>query len=66
MYRIESKIDTNSVQYKDNFEKNRVQHLQFKEQLDKVKQGGSEKSQKTAHRPGKDSPAPTSRKNARS
>lgn len=46
MYRIESKIDTGSVMYKDNFEKNRAQHLEFKERLDKIKQGGSERARK--------------------
>ncbi len=46
MYRIESKIDKGSAQYKENFEKNKAQHLEFKENLDKIKQGGPERSRK--------------------
>ncbi len=46
MYRIESKIDTKSNIYKDNYEANRALHLEFKERLDKVKLGGPEKSRK--------------------
>ena len=46
MFRLESKVDTKSVQYQDNFEKNKTQHLEFKERLEKVKQGGPEKSRK--------------------
>ncbi len=46
MYRIETKIDKGSVVYKENFEKNKAQHLEFKERLDKVKQGGPERSRK--------------------
>ncbi len=44
MYRIESKVDTKSATYKDNFEKNKAQHLVFKERLEKVKLGGPERS----------------------
>jgi acetyl-CoA carboxylase carboxyltransferase component len=44
MFRIESKIDTHSTQFKDNFDKNRAQHLEYKERLDKIKLGGPEKS----------------------
>ena len=44
MFRIESKVDTTSVQYKENFDKNRAVHLDFKERLEKIKLGGPEKS----------------------
>jgi len=44
MFRIESKIDTSSDVYKENRDKNRTQHLQFKERLEKVRLGGPEKS----------------------
>lgn len=44
MFRIESKIDTKSTEFKENTEKNKAQHLQFKERLDKVKLGGTEKA----------------------
>ena len=44
MYRIESKVDTKSTIYKDNYDANRALHLEFKERLEKVKQGGPEKS----------------------
>ncbi len=46
MFRLETKVDLKSVQYKDNFEANKAQHLEFKERLDKVKQGGPERSRK--------------------
>ncbi|KAA3633241.1 MAG: methylcrotonoyl-CoA carboxylase [Calditrichaeota bacterium] len=46
MYRIETKIDTTSVQFKENDEKNRAQHLEFKEKLEKIKLGGSERARK--------------------
>ncbi|MEA1981541.1 MAG: carboxyl transferase domain-containing protein, partial [candidate division Zixibacteria bacterium] len=46
MFRLESKVDTKSTQYQENFEKNKAQHLDFKERLDKVKKGGPEKSRK--------------------
>jgi len=46
MYRIESKVDTKSAIYKENYEKNKAQHLEFKERLEKVKLGGPEKSRK--------------------
>src|SRR5512140_2403029 len=44
MFRIESKIDTASALYKENYEKNKAQHAIFKERLEKVKLGGPEKS----------------------
>ncbi len=44
MFRIESKVDTKSALYKENFDKNRAVHLEFKERLEKVKLGGPEKS----------------------
>ncbi|MBK7143419.1 MAG: methylcrotonoyl-CoA carboxylase [bacterium] len=44
MFRLESKADTSSVQFKENAEKNRAQHAQFKERLEKIKLGGPEKS----------------------
>ncbi|MEW6413071.1 MAG: carboxyl transferase domain-containing protein [Candidatus Zixiibacteriota bacterium] len=44
MYRIESKVDTKSATYKNNYEKNKAQHLTFKERLEKVKLGGPERS----------------------
>ena len=46
MFRIESKIDTGSPQFKENEQKNREQHLVFKERLEKVKLGGPEKSRR--------------------
>ena len=44
MYRIETKIDTASAQFRENTEKNKVLHREFKERLDKIKLGGPEKS----------------------
>ncbi len=44
MFRLESKADLNSLQFKENAEKNRAQHALFKERLDKIKLGGPEKS----------------------
>ncbi|MGD8923030.1 MAG: carboxyl transferase domain-containing protein [Candidatus Zixiibacteriota bacterium] len=44
MFRIESKADTKSDAYKENYDRNKEQHLQFKEILEKVKLGGPEKS----------------------
>jgi acetyl-CoA carboxylase carboxyltransferase component len=46
MYRIESKVDTASQSYKDNYEKNKEQHLILKERSEKIKVGGSEKARK--------------------
>ena len=46
MYRIETKIDTASAAYKDNFQKNKEQHLILKERLERIKQGGTEKARK--------------------
>ena len=46
MFRIESKADTKSTNYRENYEKNKAQHLEFKERLEKIKQGGPEKSRK--------------------
>ena len=34
MFRIETKVDTTSAQYKENYEKNRAVHLEFKERLE--------------------------------
>jgi len=44
MFRIESKIDTNSATYKENSARNKALHLEFKERVEQVKQGGSEKA----------------------
>jgi acetyl-CoA carboxylase carboxyltransferase component len=44
MFRIESKIDVNSPQFKENVEKNREQHRVFRERLAQAKLGGPEKS----------------------
>ena len=44
MYRIETKIDTKNPIYKENFEKNKKQHLEFKERLDQIKLGGPQRS----------------------
>ena len=44
MYRIETKIDTASAQFRENTEKNKALHREFKERLDKIKLGGPEKS----------------------
>ncbi len=44
MFRIETKISTSSEEYKKNYEQNKKQHLLFKERLEQVKQGGSEKA----------------------
>lgn len=46
MFRIESKIDTNSAIFKENAENNRAFHAKFAERLKKVKLGGSEKARK--------------------
>ncbi len=46
MFRIESKVDPQSAVFKENNDKNRAQHLEFKERLEKVKLGGPEKSRK--------------------
>lgn len=46
MYRIESKIDTASAEYKENYSKNKEQHLGLKERLEKIKQGGPERARK--------------------
>ena len=46
MYRIETKIDTSSETYKQNLKLNKAQHRQFKERLEQVKLGGSEKARK--------------------
>ena len=37
MFRIESKVDTNSAQYKENYEANTAMHKTFKERLEQVK-----------------------------
>jgi len=44
MFRIESKVSTNSPEFKENEQKNREQHRIFKEKLERVKLGGPEKS----------------------
>ncbi|MFH1687952.1 MAG: carboxyl transferase domain-containing protein, partial [bacterium] len=44
MFRIETKIDTNSDLYRENSRKNAEQHKIFKERLEQVKLGGPEKS----------------------
>jgi len=46
MFRIESKIDTNSAIFKENAENNRAFHVEFAERLRNVKLGGSEKARK--------------------
>ncbi len=48
MFRIESKIDTKTEQFRENEEKNRALHSDFRERLDKVKLGGTEKA-RTRH-----------------
>lgn len=44
MFRIESKVDTKSTEFKENDRLNRESHRLFKERLEKVKLGGPEKS----------------------
>ncbi len=44
MFRIESKIDTNSEIYRANAQKNKAFHAEFKERLERIKLGGPEKS----------------------
>jgi len=44
MFRIESKVDTKSDIYQVNFKANKALHVQFKERLQKIKQGGPERS----------------------
>jgi len=46
MFRIESKIDTASELYRQNFETNTRLHREFKERLESIKQGGSERARK--------------------
>ncbi len=46
MFRLESKVDTKSAVYKENVERNKALHAEFKERLEKVKLGGPEKSRK--------------------
>ncbi len=46
MFRLESKVDTKSAIYKENIERNKALHVEFKERLEKVKLGGPEKSRK--------------------
>nr|MBN2276282.1 methylcrotonoyl-CoA carboxylase [candidate division Zixibacteria bacterium] len=46
MFRIESKINPSSPDFKENFQKNKEQHLILKERLEKIKEGGSEKARK--------------------
>ena len=44
MFRIESKIDTKSADFKENAKSNKSVHSAFKERLEQVKLGGQEKS----------------------
>ncbi len=44
MFRIESKIDTNSETFKENAKKNKALHSEFKSRLEQIKLGGPEKS----------------------
>lgn len=44
MFRIESKIDTKSADFKENAKSNKLVHAAFKERLEQVKLGGPEKS----------------------
>ena len=44
MFRIESKIDTKSADFKENAKSNKSVHSAFKERLEQVKLGGPEKS----------------------
>jgi acetyl-CoA carboxylase carboxyltransferase component len=44
MFRIETKIDTDSDTFKENSAKNKEQHLEFKERMDQIKLGGPEKA----------------------
>ena len=46
MFRLETKVDTKSDLYKDNLKKNKAQHLEFKERLEKIKLGGPERARK--------------------
>ncbi len=46
MFRIESKISTSSDTFKENDRLNREEHAVFKERLEKIKQGGPERSRK--------------------
>ncbi len=46
MYRIESKISNSSDNYRDNYIKNKEQHLALKARLAKIKEGGPEKARK--------------------
>ncbi len=46
MYRIETRIDSSSEQFRQNDELNRAQHALFKERLEQVRLGGSEKARK--------------------
>ena len=47
MFRIESKVDTRSSEFKKNAELNRTQHEQLRERLQASAQGGSERARKT-------------------
>jgi acetyl-CoA carboxylase carboxyltransferase component len=44
MFRIETKINTSSQEFKENAQKNREQHNVFKQRLEQIKLGGPEKS----------------------
>jgi acetyl-CoA carboxylase carboxyltransferase component len=46
MFRIESKIDPKSDTFKENYEKNKELHAEFKRRLEQVKLGGPEKARK--------------------
>lgn len=47
MFRIESKVDTKSSEFKKNAELNRTQHERLRERLQATAQGGSERARKT-------------------
>ncbi len=46
MFRIETKIDTTSDQYRQNVETNKRLHREFKERLEQIKPGGSQRARK--------------------
>ena len=46
MFKIESKVNASSDAFKENYEKNKELHLQLKERLEKIKEGGTEKARK--------------------
>ncbi|MBN2227018.1 MAG: methylcrotonoyl-CoA carboxylase [candidate division Zixibacteria bacterium] len=46
MFRIESKISPSSDVFKENYRRNKEEHLILKERLDKIKEGGTERARK--------------------